>query len=305
MNKYHSICVYGAFGAGKTAFLGELIQELLPPGTRARVITAEHYNTIQSLVYDKDTNPNGIIEVWKVNTRPHPFETMRFAVDGFWPENVNDPSSPLIAPTAETWAKYPIRVHEGMATVCQYLASNQVEGGLLDRAGKGDIIGPVQEHIQFQDGETGIGGMCWAHYNIGQRELVGLVQRSQKYPGYSIWSSHEDDGKERNSRIVGPEVIGSALTGSIGREFADLWRVAGVPFDYGEGADKRRFIERRLYVKEHFDQNGGGPYKAKNSAGLKNQGDVPDYIRLTSSDPEHFGEAREGFAKIIVEKLKL
>lgn len=271
------ILIYSQYGMGKTTLAIELARHL---GVKARVYTAEHSASIQDAVDE------GIAEVWKVNTRPHPFETLRAAADGYWPADPLDPTSPLVAPTSETWENYPVRIYEGLGTFCQYLISNHATGGLLDRAGRGDIIGPVQEHIQFQDGETSIGGLAWAHYNITQREAVGLVQRSQKRPGFIVWTSHEDDGKERKGApsVMGPEVLGSAVTASIGREFADVWHIAGMPTDYANpDGTVRRITERRLYLKDHVLTEGGMVYKSKNSAGLRVQDKVPDYISLSKN----------------------
>jgi hypothetical protein len=271
----HPIAIFSEWGLGKTALIAEIARFL---NMKVRLYTAEHYKTVQ------DSIDEGIVEVWKVNTRPYPFETLRKAADGYWPENPKDPASPLVAPDPETFSNY-IRAYEGMGTFAKYIVSNHHEGGLLDRAGRGDIIGPVQEHIQFQDGETGIGGMCWAHYNIAQNEILGLVQRSQKYPGYVIWTSHEDDGKVKGKApVMGPEVIGSQVTSIIGREFSDVWHISGFPTDYlQEDGTVRRITERRLYLKDHILTEGGLVYKSKNSAGLRVQDKVPDYINMSKN----------------------
>lgn len=281
MNAHHSTLVYGLSGAGKSSFLEMFLRQLLnnyEPECKARLVTAEHYGAYSAAISE------GLLDVWRFNNRPFPFEVSRRAAQGYWPTDVNDPTSPLVAPTPDTWKKYPIRIFEGIGTTAAYITSNHIEGGLLERAGKGDIIGPVQEHIQFMDGQEGIGGMCWTHFRIGQSEMLGLVQSSQTHPGYVIWTSHEDDGKDRGQPFVGPEVIGSKLTGVIGKEFDDMWHVVGVPVDVPtEAGEIRRLIERRLYLKEHIYPGGQIPCKAKNSAALGQQKNVPDYVTLSKN----------------------
>jgi hypothetical protein len=278
MRTVHPILIYGSWGSGKTALMAEICRFL---GIKARLYTCEHYNSIQ------DAIDEGIVEVWKINTRAHPFETFRAAADKFWPADPMDPTSPLLPPTENGAEQFGAFMYEGLGTGCQYLISNHAEGGLLDRAGKGDIIGPVQEHIQFMDGETGIGGLCWAHYNVSQREMVGLVQRSQKFPGLIFWTSHEDDGKERKGQapVMGPEVIGSAVTAGIGREFADVWHIAKFPTAIAQPDGTSTVIEqRRLYVKDHILSEGGLTYKSKNSAGLRRQAEIPDYFVMSDEE---------------------
>lgn len=280
MKTHHSALLYGLSGAGKSAFINQMIRELLKtmPGKKARLVTAEHYNEY------KNSIDEGLLEVWRINNRPHPFEVARAAARGAWPQDPLDPTSPLVEPTKETFETFVIRIFEGIGTIIGYVASNHIEGGLLQRAGTGDIIGPVQEHVQFMDGDEGVGGLCWTHYRIGQMEAFGLVQTSQKYPGFVIWSSHEDDGKDRGQPFVGPQVFGNKATGEIGKEFDDLFHLGTVPVDVQDGEGNiRRLVERRLYLKEHFMPGGHVPYKAKNSAGLLKQKDIVDYIALSKN----------------------
>lgn len=309
MNKMHPVLLYSQFALGKSAFLASFVDEmlpLLPEGSKARLVTAEHY------VEYLDLQTEGRIEIWKINTRDHPFSTAQRACDGWWPENPLDPESPLLPPSAETWSRYPIRIFEGTATIANYLAGNSVKGAIAQRIGSGESIGPTDsgELIRIQDGETVVGGLSRSNYGFVQKEMISLIQRSQKHAGFVIWTGQEDDAKEKKggvstgNTILGPEVFGAALTSTIGREFADVWRIVAVPADYENGADSRRILERRLYLKEHLDPFGASfVAKGRNSAGRKRQFEVPDYIRLT--DPERPGAPREDAAKRVIETLHL
>lgn len=266
--KHYSILGYSLSGVGKTTLWQEVVRLL---GVKARIWTAEHTGVIN----------DPAIQCWKVNTRDNPFKVLRRAVQGYWPQDPADPKSPLVAPTDETFKEFPVRIFEGIGTFGDYLASNHAKGGLLWHAGRGDVIGPVQEHIQFDDDGDGIGGLCWAHYNIGQRELLGLVQTSQKYPGLTIWSSHEDEGKEKGVPFYGPQVFGNKMTGAIGKEFDEMWHYCTVPIDKQVGGEKVRLLERRLYIEEHFLPGGTMPYKAKTSI---SKPFVGNHVKLSDKD---------------------
>jgi hypothetical protein len=286
VKKAHPIMIYGSQGLGKTTLIAEIARHL---GLPVRLYTAEHYDSIQ------DAIDEGIVEVWKVNTRPHPFETLRAAADGYWPADPLDPTSPLVAPTKETFIKYPIRAYEGMGTYCGYLTSNQHVGGLLWRVGQGETFGDMDFHVQLTDGEESVGGMNWTLYGLAQREIVGLVQRSQKWPGYMIWTSHVDDGK-KHERIMGPETIGAALTGNIGREFADVWHISSSDTVYVQDNVPRLVTDRYLYLKNHVLVEGGHTYLSRNSVPFRAQSTVPERIAMTKNGQPRLDIAEKLFS---------
>lgn len=292
--KHHSLLVYGESTVGKTSFLALLVRELLQrfPGKRARLCTAEHSNAMQDLLDE------GLVEVWKLNTRSYPFQCARRATDGYWPVDAADPESKLVMlPTY--WEKYPIRIFEGGTTISNYIAGSSVTGAFAERIGVGQQIGPSDSKdgpVCFMDGEEGVGALSRSNFGFVQREMTSIIQRSQKHPGYSIWTSHQDDVKEKKAgmatgrTLIGPEIFGGALTASIGREFADFWHLVRVTADDGT-------VERRLYLRDHVEENAIA--LARNSVPLPLQAKVPDYIRLS----EKGGLPRLEAAKILLEKL--
>jgi hypothetical protein len=165
-------------------------------------------------------------------------------------------------------------------SIARYISGATVVGGLTQRA-ETERIGFEKEYIQFMDGETNVAGLTWTHFNMTQKEVIEIVQRSQKRPGLVLWSAHEDITKSK--RAMGPQVIGSAVTAEIGGEFADVWHLASVAKDVMDPATQeiRRYSERRLYVKEHYVPNSPLPFQAKHSAGIKRDKDVPDYFLMT------------------------
>lgn len=305
--KNHPILIYSPFAGGKTSFIQELVRvllERLPEGSRARLYTAETYDSVT----------DERIEVWQFNTRDNPFETMNWVCDGFWPADPLDPTSRMQPPTAATFAKYPISIIEGIATAAGYITGDYAVGGMADRIGKGESVGPSDAKdgpVRLVDGTAAVGGLSRSNIYFAQQRMTNYVTRSLRKPGgYQIWTTHEDDAKEKKQgiattgqTIIGPEVVGSALTLSVGKHFGNVWRIVGVPLDFENGGETRRVIERRLYLKDHICPVHQLMAKCRNSGGLPRQDSIPDYVRLT--DPEKPGSPRAEAAKIVVEKVGL
>ncbi len=300
----HAINIYGDFGTGKTTLAIRLAKKLLSNGEKVRLVTAENTMSI------KEHIDSGFVEVFHVEGRDHPFDTLRKAVDGWWPIEPHKPEvSKLVAPTAATFEEYPLWMYEGTTTLSSYLDDNLVLGGLRQRSADGESIGINEPNkIRFTDGDVTVGGNSQVSYGIIQSEMVSLIKRSQRLRSYTIWTSHSDiiyqqivvNGRPAQGRPLygGPEVFGGALTGSIGKEFADVWRIGTTEVEV-EGT---KYTERRLYVKEHRDSDI--PWKAKNSAGDERQDKVPDYFALTAKGLPKRNEAREiDIADRIVQRL--
>lgn len=307
--KLQPIMIFGPTGCGKTTFVAALVEHLLTTkeklkGKKARLYTAEHYNSIQRYIDD------GLIEVWKLNTRDFPWETCQKAMDGFWPSDSEDgiagldPTSKLVAPTAKTFEDYPIMIVEGGGTLSNYIGGDYVPGGLMARVGRGERVGRSDDKegpVTFSDGETGMGLMSRGNYGQIQGQMNSLIQRNQKRGGYRIWTSHDSEKEEKRGQVktgrtyLGPQIIGSALAAVIGREFTDVWRLASTV------NEEKQVVGRYLYLREYVED--GLVVKCKNSAGMARQHEVKDRIRLTDEkDPKLY---REDAAKVVAEMLQL
>jgi hypothetical protein len=265
----HSVLLYGAFGAGKTTLAVRLAKRLLKPGQTIRLLTAEHANSVRADI------EAGIVQHCQINIRNNPFDALRKTIrDGLWPINPEDPKSKWAETNNDS-----IRIYEGGATFSNYLSDGNVIGGIRQRTAAGESIG-INEggKINFTDGDEQIGGVSQTSYKIIQDEMESLMVASLKRPGLAIWTSHEDiiykriktpTGQVINGTAMfgGVEIYGGALTGSIGRHFADVWRIGITGND------------RFLYVKNHVDEEL--KWLAKNSAGDERQDQVPDRFRLT------------------------
>ncbi len=286
----HPVLIYGQAASGKTTIIGDIIEYL---GRPCHLYTCEHWKAVQPLV------DRGLIEAWRINTSEHPFEAVKFAADGFWPA----PDGAL------KFDPSPITIYEGLATFSNFLAGNDSDGGLASRNGRNETVNPSNSKdgpIRVTDGSTTVGKVSRSDYGFVQDTMQSIVRRSQKRPGITIWTSHDDEvdetvnGQKTGRTVIGPEVFGGKLTTLISREFVDVWRVVRVPVVQ----NGRAFIERRLYIKTHVDPiSGSALATARNSAPIGRQAELPDYFLLT--DAQRPGLPRSGAAKVVVEAIGL
>jgi len=89
------ICVWAPSGHVKTSLLGTFLTGLhRATGKRGRLYNAD--GGFASIAYHKIA---GTLDSWDIGDTPYPFETILDASRGYWPENPEDPTSPLQAPT--------------------------------------------------------------------------------------------------------------------------------------------------------------------------------------------------------------
>jgi hypothetical protein len=285
-------CLYGQSGVGKTAFLGMVIEWFVKkhnPKIKpiARLATCEDWATIEPYV------KAGLLQVWTIGERDHPFETTELAVQGYWPEDLNNPVSKLIEPTGGI----PLYFFEGLATWSDYMMGNWAEGGLAERAGLGHKSGPGtrpgEDMIAFKDGTVPVGGNSQSHYNTTQRQMHGRVVKSMRLPGHVFWTSHEmkaaKDEQGRPSPQFGPEVVGAAATPRVPRWFGNLMHVQLIPKTPTDEEKQNKLLvnpgEHVIFLKEHYDPSYPNiPFKAKLRVPVKEAGDYPLYISHTQDE---------------------
>lgn len=252
------------------------------PEAKARIATVEHTGTYE------DARQKGLVEIWDMNTREKPFETVDHAAHGRWPVDPEDPNSPMEKDL--DFETYPLRAFEGISTIADYMGGSYVSGGLAARSGRGDRIGPAEETIRFKDGSREIGGNPRSHYNIVQTDIRGAVANSHKLPAYIVWTAHETKAKDDLSGmpIVGPDVFGLKATQHVSRWFSNLLYLSSRPFEkqvetqVGTKKEKVTVIDNEyfLWLKTHFEPSMPSiPIKAKNSLGARNQAQVPPYLK--------------------------
>jgi hypothetical protein len=283
---------YGQSGTGKSQGAKRVALRLAElAGLRARILVGDGSgNTYDDLV------EMGAADVLDYTLRKNPLSTAQLLAEGYWPEDVNDPNSPLIPPstpaktTPNKLDEFGIYIIEGAAVMgLNYLMGEQV-GGLAYRAARGEKIG-MDSPIRVGDGEykTVNGKLVFvpafegagefgannpAHFGFAQRRELTIVQRSKMLPmEYVIWTSHERITEDKNSKelIAGPEFPGEAMTTKLQRDFHNVWhfdnpavrqRQAETDKALGTKVDAVK-SEYRVYPFDHYSANANIMVKYK------------------------------------------
>lgn len=139
-----------------------------------------------------------------------------------------------------------------------------IKANMAEMAGKGTNIGGGS-NINFSvsgDGETlKISGSNMAHYGVAQDRMTSEIWRSQKLRGkYLAWTSSvsKDEDVNAGGKVIGPDVIGKALTTETPRWFDLTYRIDTIP---ASGTTPERHV---LFLGTHVDIGAGG------AAGLGN-----------------------------------
>ena len=285
---------YGDSLWGKTTFLGSVLHYGLSknPNFRARLYTAENYDALEPWI------KAGILEVWAIDTRENPFDTVFQAAQGWFPIEPNNPTSAVRPPSVKDLEEISVWLYEGMATFCDFMMGSYAKGGLAARSGRGERIGPAEETVSFVDGASKIGGNPRTHYNIVQRWMHGAVKQSKKLPGHVIWTSHEVVAKDDRTQrpILGPELVGTAATSTCTRWFGNTIHVMRVDSkDKGKGKETSLTSEYRLYLKPHYSVDSPNiPYKAV----LRVPAEVPQE-EVEKIIPEYILNSRDSYSELM------
>jgi|SRR3972149_275171 len=256
-HRKQTILLYGRTNAGKTYQLGELAEYVLTRfGLKTRLYTADRggIDTIAPLVDE------GIIEVVEMG-ETDPFIFLDRATRG------------CVRDGAGKWvpgdnARIGLFAFESLRSVAEALMSTMAQKASqnVSIGGGANITFTVQG-----DGETQkISGSNMAHFGVAQSQITEKVWQSQRLPAhYILWTSSvsKDDDLNASGKILGPDVIGKALTGEVPRWFNLTFRIDTLP---GQSGKEERHV---LYLGNQQDVNAG------NAIGLGN-------VRLPAGSPK-------------------
>lgn len=133
-----------------------------------------------------------------------------------------------------------------------------LKGNMAEMAGRGTNIGGGS-NINFAvqgDGETlKVSGSNMAHYGVAQDRMTSEIWRSLKLPANRIvWTSSvsKDEDINAGGKVIGPDVIGKALTTEVPRWFDYTFRIDTIP---ANGVTPEKHV---LYLGNHVDLGAGG-----------------------------------------------
>jgi hypothetical protein len=114
-------------------------------------------------------------------------------------------------------------------------------------------------NVSFQvsgEGESlKISGSNMAHFGVAQSRITEEVWNSFKLPGdFVVWTSSvsKDEDTTASGKVIGPDVIGKALTAEVPRWFNYTFRLDVIPAQMGK---PERHV---LYLGNHVDVGAGG-----------------------------------------------
>ena len=239
-----TILLYGRSNAGKTAQIGELAEHVYKTlKLKTRLYTADKggLDTIRPYV------DLGIIEPVELGTTdPWIFlnQAARGRVrgaDGKWVPGDNKGIGCFAFESLRSFAE---NLMEDMKK--KAAANVNIGGGsnisftVTDAASKESIK---------------VSGSNMAHFGVAQGRITEEVWESQKLDApYIIWTSSVSKDEDTNAagKILGPDVIGKALTAEVPRWFSYTFRLDVIPAQMGQ---KERHL---LYLGNHVDVGAGG-----------------------------------------------
>lgn len=272
-------CFWGQSGTGKSTAVASLImQHYQKTGQKTLVWVGDGSSATYEPLVDA-----GLVDMTDYSARDWPFSTTKRMAEGFIPEDLQDPTSPMRPMTEAERARYAMFVFEGMSVASTYVMGSR-KGGISDRGAKGEKIAG-DSPIQILDVEreasgmpkkgsgTGeaFGGVTLGGYGVVQRHMLQVLEASKALPGWVIWTGHERTAEDKitGQKVVGPELAGSAMTASLSRvfnntlHFSTAERTVKKTDAHTQKSVDELDVEYRIYVKDHFRPEGGTYTKYK------------------------------------------
>jgi hypothetical protein len=285
---------YGQSGTGKSeAAVAIIKREYAKTKKRSRVILGDGSGANYAALAQA-----GIVEMLDYSARDWPLTTMEQLCDGWWPENQADPSSPLLPPKPGQLNDLAVVVIEGLAVIGAYIMGDR-KGGLAEQSARGIKIGqdsPVRTVDCLFDDKgnvvkgsgpgTAFGGNPPAHYGFAQRRINGYVERTKVFPGIVIFTSHERAAEDKISKetLIGPEVVGGAMTAAMSRQFNNTLHFATAA-SKAKAKDSKTAklvdeldVEYRIYTRDHFSAEQTTFLKYKAVSRCADPDKLPDYL---------------------------
>lgn len=259
-----TILLYGRSGAGKTASIGKLAEHVYKTSKKkTRLATSDRggLDTIRPYV------DLGIIEPIELGDGD-PWIWLNNVVRG----KVKDSKGKWVAGDNSNIGLF---AFESLRSIAETLMSSMAR-----KAGEGISIGGgsnISFSVSDGDNTLKISGGNMAHFGVAQQRVTDEVWESQKLPGdYVLWTSSvsKDEDTTAAGKVLGPDVIGKALTAEVPRWFSRTFRIDVLPAQAGK---PERHI---LYLGSHVDVGAG------NAAGLGNIRLPLDAAQITQTTVE-------------------
>lgn len=216
--------MYGRTRSGKSAQIGEFAKNLkLTQGLNTRVYHIDNggYGVLRPHI------ENGFLEVIEQQDSS-PWHFLAHAAQGHTRDS------------AGKWVKGDLTgigmiAFEGMTAFADAFMTD-----LADRASDGLNVGgsaSVSFKVQSEGESLTVGGNNMSHYNVVQNRITKEVWASQKLNvPYIVWTASvsKDDDSINSGKVLGPAVVGKALTSEVPRWFQYTFRLDAIPAMQGK-----------------------------------------------------------------------
>lgn len=129
-----------------------------------------------------------------------------------------------------------------------------------------------------------VGGSNMALYGITQSQITDAVWQSQRLPvDYIVWtaSASKDEDQTAGGKVIGPAVIGKALTAEVPRWFQYTFRLDSVPVQ-GKVEVGKAGERHILYLGNNLDMAAGNALGLGNTRVPKDAPELPQTIEPAS-----------------------
>lgn len=258
------ILLYGRTNAGKTAQLGELAEY-------AYELTKKEWGTPgYTRLYTGDRGGIKTIQPY-VNLKvvdPHILGEGRYATSDPW-IFLNQASQGRVKNDDGKWGVDARPEWKDRRVACYAFESMRsfaelIMSSMAGMAGKGVNIGGGSNtsfDVAGEGEKLKISGNNMAHFGVAQQRMTDEIWRSQGLDApFILWTSSvsKDEDTAASGKVLGPDVIGKALTVEVPRWFDLTFRVDVIPAQQGKPE------QHVLYLGTHVDLGAG------NAAGLGN-----------------------------------
>ena len=240
MTKKRTILLFGRSGSGKSSQASEMAEWVYSKtGLKTVLYTGDRggLDPMQPLI------DAGIIIPVEMNTTD-PFIFLNKACRGMIP----DAAGKWVAPSE----KFGMYVFESMRSYAEAMMAS-----LISRVAGGANIGGTS-NVNFTVTENGenvkVSGSNMAMFGVVQSRITEEVWASQRLDApYILWTSSlsKDDDTMAAGKILGPDVIGKALTSEVPRWFQLSFRIDQKPAQQGQPA------KHILFLGTSVDPNAG------------------------------------------------
>lgn len=228
------ICVYGGTGSFKTAqlhFLAKYTYERWGKFTRLASCDGGGWKPL-----DPDIEA-GLIEAWSVSAIENPRSIMRKLSQGYWPEVVtlNGQHKIVLRPsTPETWKRIGCIAHEGLTSTANVIMRDALNKQMVvagdQRGERGAISFDEKVNVIDSSGREAVSVEKYSfatqgNYNDAQRAVYDFTTNYRSLPCPLVYfTALEARGEEEDTKktIIGPAVIGKAMTSQVGTWVGDL-----------------------------------------------------------------------------------